>query len=475
MSPRVSNANLGTSNQNQPQSMGSKLGSSKLSGLFTPRGSRVSQSLADDDNSGSVDSASMRGPSKKLSLGGNLMKTALKNTTRIGQHPFQFHVDIQVESVDKFALPKGFNASTQFVVAAIRGEKTVSSKPFTFDVKTNKAVVNDTLSMDVTMFRQRPDDADFCPKEYKICIRPFNPDPIGANKEKSVSKIMVDLAEYVAVPSGSRRLGAGLSNGATLVIRIESQFLAAGRSSRSGSTRSLGSRQQSEYADSSVGDADESSRNLADLDDLDDLEDGDNPGSNNVHDKDRERSKSRGGIGGGIGIDDNDDDSKLDSTVGSNFFKQKFQKLSFKNKDRSSNVGVGGGASGGSDPQLVQKLSSLEQENQRLEKENDTLICSLAARSASKQGDSRKMSVFSSMLARKNEESELRQLIKDNQTLKLEVKELKKMMESEKEVDEIIDELKRCKMELAIAYLEKENLHLELLTLKRQAGGGGKK
>ncbi|KAA8494112.1 hypothetical protein FVE85_4087 [Porphyridium purpureum] len=353
----------------------------------------------------------------------NLLKNAVRNKGRLGQHPSQFELTIFVEKIDKLPLgvPKG-----DYVVCMTRSDKTYSTKPFKVLKKGDPTVIiEDTITATVTLFRQNPDDDVFCEKQFKFSMRPHQ-DGKKRVKDRSVDKVVLDVAQHVQIPSGSRRLGANMVQGAQLVLKLDSTFLGAGSGTRSSAGSVVA---PSEFdAASSAGGQDSS---LDDLDGLeDDLEDGQAQGL--------ERSNSKTGS------------------------KRLAKLTSILRRGDNSEL-----------ERLKAQLKVLEDENQVLEKENDALICSLAARTQPSGGADSNVGALGALMRRTNparnaDDAELKKLIRENQALKLEVKELRKVLEAEKEADEIVDELKDAKLELAVAYLEKEQMHLELMTLMRK-------
>uniref|UniRef100_A0A7S0XID2 C2 NT-type domain-containing protein n=1 Tax=Erythrolobus madagascarensis TaxID=708628 RepID=A0A7S0XID2_9RHOD len=409
---------------------------SSLRNLLTPRGRKQQNGGAlndDDDDEPKSMGKMMRASSRRLgAVGGasaGLLKNALKNSTRVGQLPFQFRFEIHIESLEKLdaATIKAGTAS-KLVVSVIRNDKSYHTQPFSVNAAAKNASVDDTISFDLTLFKTKEEDTTFCEKLYKIAVRDAKDASKGAaggGKAQSLAKIMLDLSEYAAAPSGSRRVAAALNTGAQIVARIDSTFVSAGRSTKSvagGDSNSRGA--PSEWGDDSVCGDDEI------FDDLDEFDDDNQPKS--------------GLFGRGLS----------------------FRNMSFRKNNKQSKKEPAMPVD--DDPETAEmrkRLERLENENQRLEKQNDNLLSKIAA-GYSSQTNAGGGGLFGKK-NKKKEEAELKQLIRDNQALKVEIKQLSTVLEAEKEVDEVVEELKEAKLELAVAYLEKEQVHLNLMTIQR--------
>uniref|UniRef100_A0A7S1XJY0 C2 NT-type domain-containing protein n=1 Tax=Erythrolobus australicus TaxID=1077150 RepID=A0A7S1XJY0_9RHOD len=404
--------------------------------MLTPRRKRENGGALNDDDDDADGPKSlgmkMRASSRRLGASAGLLKNALKNSTRVGQLPFQFRFEIFVESLEKLnAECLKVGASNKLVISAVRGEKAHHTKPFGVNATAKNAVVEDTISLDVTLFKAKEEDSSFCEKLFKFALRDAKVTAkvaAGGAKAQSLGKIMLDLADYAAAPSGSRRVAAALNNGVQMVARIDCTFISAGRSTRSvsGASSANGGSAPSEWADDSVCDDDEV---FIDLDDIDDGE---------------EAPKS-GLFGRGLS----------------------FRNMSFRGKNKKQSKADQTVPVEDADTVEMRKaLERLENENQKLEKQNDNLLSKIAA-NISAQSENGAGGMFFSKKNRKKEEEGLKQRIRENQALKAEIKQLSAILDAEKEVDEVVEELKESKLELAIAYLEKEQVHLNLMTLQR--------
>eukprot|EP00173_Palmaria_palmata_P002157 Plantae.Rhodophyta-Palmaria_palmata.ctg2342.p1 GENE.Plantae.Rhodophyta-Palmaria_palmata.ctg2342~~Plantae.Rhodophyta-Palmaria_palmata.ctg2342.p1 ORF type:complete len:330 (+),score=87.18 Plantae.Rhodophyta-Palmaria_palmata.ctg2342:83-1072(+) len=144
--------------------------------------------------------------------------TRARSMRNVAKTPFKFKFDILVETVDKLA------ASGDIVVVWERGQKVDGTKPAKIDKTTRKAnFSNEKISSDVVLHKASPTDKKFQDKVIKIAIRS------GNVEGKTLGKIHLNLADYAEVPSGSKRIGAEMSNGATLVATIQCTFQSMGK------------------------------------------------------------------------------------------------------------------------------------------------------------------------------------------------------------------------------------------------------
>lgn len=135
--------------------------------------------------------------------------------------PFKFKFDLVIEMVDKLA------ASGDIVVVLERGQKVDGTKPAKIDRASRKANFNnERIAAEITLYKSSPSEKKFQDKVIKIAIR------AGGLEGKTLGKIHLNLADYAEVPSGSKRIGAEMSNGATLVASIQSTFQSMGKGSK---------------------------------------------------------------------------------------------------------------------------------------------------------------------------------------------------------------------------------------------------
>lgn len=137
----------------------------------------------------------------------------------MGKVPFKFKFDLIVETVDKLV------ASGDVVVVWERSSnKIIATKPAKVDQKTRKADFgSDRIECDLTLYKSHPTDNKFLDKVFKLAVRANGPDG------KTLGKIHLNLAEYVEVPAGTKRISAALTNGSTIIASIQCQFLSMGK------------------------------------------------------------------------------------------------------------------------------------------------------------------------------------------------------------------------------------------------------
>lgn len=147
------------------------------------------------------------------------MITRARSVRNVGKVPFKFKFDFTVETVDKLA------ASGDVVVVWERGSnKSVATKPAKIDKITRKANFNsDKIESEFTLYKTHPADKKFQDKVFKLAVRASGPDG------KTLGKIHLNLAEYVEVPVGTKRIGAELTNGSTIIASMQCQFLSMGK------------------------------------------------------------------------------------------------------------------------------------------------------------------------------------------------------------------------------------------------------
>lgn len=148
------------------------------------------------------------------------MITRAQSLRSMGKVPFKFKFDFLVETVDKLA------ASGDVVVVWERsGTKIVGTKPAKVDKATRKANFgSDRIECELTLYKSNPSDKKFQDKVFKLAVRSNTVDG------KTLGKIHLNLAEYVEVPSGTKRISAELTNGSTIIATIECRFLSMGKS-----------------------------------------------------------------------------------------------------------------------------------------------------------------------------------------------------------------------------------------------------
>lgn len=137
----------------------------------------------------------------------------------MGKLPFKFKFDFVVETVDKLS------ASGDVVVVWERSsKKVVATRAVKVDKTTRKAdFKSDRIESELTLYKSTPSDKKFQDKVFKLAVR------AGGAEGKTLGKIHLNLAEYVEVPSGTKRISAELTNGSTIIASIECQFMSMGK------------------------------------------------------------------------------------------------------------------------------------------------------------------------------------------------------------------------------------------------------
>lgn len=139
----------------------------------------------------------------------------------MGKVPFKFKFDLLVEIVERLT------ASGDIVVVWERSSNRIeATKPAKIDRTTRKAVfANEHITTEITLFKTQPSEKKFQDKTIKLAVRANGVDG------KTLGKIHLNLADYAEVPSGSKRISAELTNGATIIASIQCVFISMGKAS----------------------------------------------------------------------------------------------------------------------------------------------------------------------------------------------------------------------------------------------------
>lgn len=180
----------------------------------------------------------------------------------INKNGYKFRVQMQIESVDKVM------SSSDVVITWERSNKVLASQPAKVDKQTRMAMFNnESLSQEITLFKKKKENANFEDKVYKLFLRQ------GSERGKIVGKFDINLAEYVDVPSYSKRIGVSLNSGSRIICRLTSTFIGEAKTKRgSRGTASVGSSTfdiESENGSNDNETAADLDTNMNDLDDLD--------------------------------------------------------------------------------------------------------------------------------------------------------------------------------------------------------------
>lgn len=185
----------------------------------------------------------------------------------INKQGFKFKFELHVESVDKLT------TSSDVCVTWERGSKLLSTKPAKVDKNTRTAHFGgEVLAQEMTLFKKKKDGATFEDKPFKLAVRQ------GSSRGKIVGKIEINFADYVEIPSFSKRIAAGIASGGRIIMRVVSTFLGeAKRKKGSHGSTSVGSSAFESDVLSSSGYEDNPGGMDTHLNDLDDLDVGDPP------------------------------------------------------------------------------------------------------------------------------------------------------------------------------------------------------
>mmetsp|Transcript_938 Transcript_938/g.2595 ORF Transcript_938/g.2595 Transcript_938/m.2595 type:complete len:395 (-) Transcript_938:1445-2629(-) len=359
---------------------------------------------------------SFRNLGKAMSV--RLKKPAAAVSTA-GQQPFQFRFNITVQRVDKLMCDE------PVYIGLFRGEKAFCTPQVMPSNATRSASFEEhPLVMEATLFRKAGEE-QFSEKIFKLALKTVRGD-------KTIGKMHLDIAQYAAVPSGERKLGASLSNGAMAVLHLVSTLEESGRKKRgAGGSRSSGLSSAiapSEYASSSVGGDDQ-----LDDDDLDDLLDGEDADEVRESDASAPHNPSRA-------LSEGDHDFALRGLLAS----PRGPADSARNGAAPSN---GRQKTVLSKERLAKRIAYLERRNAELEEQNLSLMDTV--NNGAKQGIG--AASFSA----------------ENEKLRARAKELSMLIASEPEMGDLVQELKEVKVALAMVNFEKETFLLEIMKYEK--------
>ena len=168
----------------------------------------------------------MRGLMKRSNSKLSISKGSVNH---IGTTPYRFRLDIFISYVDNIK-----NAAEVCVTWERRGKQQATT---VVGVKESKAIFRQTLSMDSTLFRKQSKARDggdseemkFDEKKAKFFLRK------GAVDGKAVGKISLNLAHYIKGPTSTVFADMKLSNGSTIVTKIEATMIQMPKKKKNGS------------------------------------------------------------------------------------------------------------------------------------------------------------------------------------------------------------------------------------------------
>lgn len=399
-----------------------------------------------------------RSSSKLISKAGSV-----RNINKAG---FKFNFELHVESVDKVMGPH------DVVVTWERGSKLLCTKPAKVDKATRVATFGgEVLAQEITLFKKKKDGANFDSKVFKLCVRQ------NSERGKVVGRIEIDFAEYVEIPSFNKRVGASISSGGRIVLRVVSTYIGEAKARRSSrGTASVGSRDPESDGQSAAAFDEEDERseleNDINLDDLDLNDDAPVPQaplppvaqtltknaptrgrlrSNTSAPAEESQSSSRGGrflrkvseqspkheVPSSVSVDTAPVVATLKGSGG--------RGRSSDSEVGATNVGVPSKA----------EFEKLRRENRLLKRRNDDLM-------------QRNTELENRIQEQELDESaeSVEQLMIENSSLKRDVDDLEARLAREPVYADVVRELREAKMALAILSLEKDELIQELRSKK---------
>lgn len=175
------------------------------------------------------------------------------SVANIGKVGSKFHFSLEFEKVDKLLGPQ------EVVITWERRGKILCTHPVQVDRSTREAsFAGQKLEQTVTLFKPRKGAIAFNEKVYQLAVR------ANSSKGKLVGRIDINFAEYVQIPQFSKRVGAELSSGGQVIMRVNSKYLGEAK------TKKTSSRGSSSVSSSTVGGAMDDAPSETD-DDLADL------------------------------------------------------------------------------------------------------------------------------------------------------------------------------------------------------------
>lgn len=153
--------------------------------------------------------------------------TRARSLRNLNKQGFRFRFTLSFETVDKLL------AMSDVVLSWERGAKAVCTRATRIDKNTRVAnFANETLSQEITLFKRKKAGSNFEDKVYRLAVRQ------GNERGKVLARIDLNFAEYVEIPTFSKRMAASLSNGGNLIMGVKSDYLGEASGKKSGSTGS---------------------------------------------------------------------------------------------------------------------------------------------------------------------------------------------------------------------------------------------
>lgn len=378
--------------------------------------------------------------------------SSMRNINKLG---YKFGFELHIESVDKMI------GSNDVVVTWERREKVLSTKPAKIDRSSRVAHFGgEVLKQEITLFKKKKEGSNFQDKVYRLAVRQ------NSERGKIIGKIDLDFSEYVEIPSYSKRVGAPLSSGGRIVMRVVSKFLAETRNKKSSQgTGSVGSHDvESDGQFSTINDDDFVSQTNADIQESFDDIGIDDTGidvppprptlqansrkPSNRHQRNPpapEEAAPKGKLLRKISASPNNVMSGNDSS----------SRFGGSRIPRSRTPETDVGATNSAAPSRAE-FEKLRRENRTLRRQNDDLL-------QHKESLERELED-----SRYGDDAEsLEKLMVENTALRRDVGDLEAKLAREPVYADVVRELREAKMALAILTLEKDELQQALRKLKR--------
>lgn len=356
--------------------------------------------------------------------------------------------------------------SNDVVVTWERGAKLLSTKPVKIDKSSRVAHFGgEVLAQEVTLFKKKKDGSTFEDKVFRLTARQ------SSERGKVIGRIDINFADYVEIPSFSRRIGAALSSGGRLVLRVNSTYLGESKGRRSSrGTASLGSRDpESDGQSSTAPDEDERSEMDADLHEFDDLDIDSGP----INPPPPQPTPQPAALKKAPSVRSRPPNPTVPEEPAANGrFRRKpsASPKSSSNSGADSSFGSSGnlrttrsraadvdvGATNAAGPSRAE-FEKLRRENRTLRRQNDDLL-------QHKDMLERKLDE----VAHEENADSVQQLMVENTALRRDVGDLETKLAREPVYSDVVRELREAKMALAILTLEKDELLQEVRRLRKR-------
>ncbi|CAN8064992.1 unnamed protein product [Agarophyton chilense] len=369
----------------------------------------------------------------------------------INKQGFKFKFEVYIESVDKLT------TASDVCVTWERGTKLLATRPTKVDKQSRTAHFGgEKLGQDITLFKKKRDNAQFEPKIYKLNVRQ------GNERGKILARIDLNFSDYVEIPSYSKRIGASMSSGGRLIIRVASTYLGEAKGRKGKGSASIGSSQFDYESDaqstSGMDDHSEVDTDLADLDDLD--VDGPisipaanvtQPPMKSTLSRPRPPASSSPAISDVAPVQVR---PVRKQSASPKLSKRDPSPFSSSTKSRQkSDIDIG--STNGYGPSRAE-FEQLRRENRTLQRKNEDLMSQVQDLESRLGYDDQNSTAES-----------VERLTSENQYLKKELEEVKIMLRREPVYADVVRDLREAKMALAIVTLEKDELHQELRLARR--------